>query len=102
MAAPKAPGAPALSLVRGPVAGVNSDVTRLASARVRRDAHGTSAVKPQVTLTRAAELDLDQAELFLLGLDQELRADTPRTAYLLGLAEGHIANLIELLRAVSR
>lgn len=52
-------------------------------------------------LARAAQLDLDQAELFLLSLDGELRAEGPRTAYLLGLAEGHLANLIEIVRAVT-
>jgi hypothetical protein len=56
------------------------------------------AVVPPVHLTRPAQLDLDQAELFLLSLDGELRADGPRTAYLLGVAEGHLANLIELVR----
>ena len=50
----------------------------------------------------AAGRDLEQAELFLLSLDAEmLTADGPRTAYLLGLAEGHLANLIERLREVT-
>jgi hypothetical protein len=50
-------------------------------------------------LAAPAALDLDQAELFLLSLDMEmLTADGPRTAYLLGLAEGHLANLIERIR----
>jgi hypothetical protein len=54
-------------------------------------------------LTRSGGLDLDQAEAFLLSLDQEMTgADLPRAAYLLGLAEGHLANLIEILRAVTR
>lgn len=55
----------------------------------------------RVPLLRAAQLDLDQAELFLLSLDGELRAEGPRTAYLLGLAEGHLANLIEIVRAAT-
>jgi hypothetical protein len=51
---------------------------------------------------QAAEHDLEQAELFLLSLDAEmLTASGPRTAYLLGLAEGHLANLIERLREVA-
>jgi hypothetical protein len=57
----------------------------------------------KVTLGPGAALDLDQAELFLLSLDAEmLSADGPRTAYLLGLAEGHLANLVERLREVAR
>jgi hypothetical protein len=47
--------------------------------------------------------DLDQAELFLLSLDGEVNgADLPRMAYLLGLAEGHLANLTELVRSLTR
>lgn len=54
-------------------------------------------------LTRSAAVDLDQAEAFLLSLDQEMTgADPIRGAYLLGLAEGHLANLIEVLRAVAQ
>lgn len=57
----------------------------------------------KVALRPAAALDLDQAELFLLSLDAEmLTADGPRTAYLLGLAEGHLANMVQLARAVTR
>jgi hypothetical protein len=57
--------------------------------------------RPQ--LRPAAALDLDQAELFLLSLDSEMTGgDLPRAAYLLGLAEGHLANLVQLLRAVTR
>ncbi len=57
----------------------------------------------KVALGPGAVLDLDQAELFLLSLDAEmLTADGPRTAYLLGLAEGHLANLIDRLREVTR
>ena len=56
----------------------------------------------KVTLGPSAALDLGQAELFLLSLDAEmLTADGPRTAYLLGLAEGHLANLVERLREVA-
>jgi hypothetical protein len=57
----------------------------------------------QVKLTRAGEIDIEQAEAFLLSLDQEMTgADLPRAAYLLGLAEAHLANCVELLRAVTR
>lgn len=57
---------------------------------------------PCTRLNRAGALRLDQAELFLLSLDSEmLTADGPRAAYLLGLAESHLAGLIELLRAVT-
>jgi len=50
-----------------------------------------------------AALDLDQAELFLLELDTLARDVTtlPRAMYLLGLAEGHLANMIELVRGLS-
>jgi hypothetical protein len=57
----------------------------------------------KVALGPAAAADLEQAELFLLSLDSEmLTAEGPRTAYLLGLAEGHLANLIDRLREVAR
>jgi hypothetical protein len=58
-------------------------------------------MKAAAVRAEAAALDLEQAELFLLSLDAEmLTANGPRTAYLLGLAEGHLANLIERLRKV--
>jgi hypothetical protein len=63
---------------------------------------GRRAGAAGVALVPAAALDLDQAELFLLSLDSEmLTADGPRTAYLLGLAEGHLANLIQRIREVA-
>ncbi len=52
-------------------------------------------------LNPAGALRFDQAELFLLSLDTEmLTADSPRASYLLGLAESHLANVVELLTAV--
>jgi hypothetical protein len=49
-----------------------------------------------------AAADLDQAELFLLSLAAEVSSASPaRMAYLLGLAEGHLANMIELVRGLS-
>jgi hypothetical protein len=63
--------------------------------------YATTSRKP--ALNRAGTLRLDQAELFLLSLDNEmLAADGLRTAYLLGMAEVHLAGLIELVRAVTR
>lgn len=63
--------------------------------------YATQRPAPAV-LNRAGALRLDQAELFLLSLDTEmLTAETPRAAYLLGIAELHLAGLIELLRAVT-
>ena len=60
------------------------------------------ATPARPALNRAAALRLDQAELFLLSLDNEmLTADTMRAAYLLGVAEIHLANMIELIRAVA-
>jgi hypothetical protein len=60
----------------------------------------TTPGKP--VLNRAGALKLDQAELFLLSLDTEmLTADSLRAAYLLGLAEVHLAGLIELFRSVT-
>jgi hypothetical protein len=54
------------------------------------------------TLGPGATRDLEQAELFLLSLEADmLTASGPRTAYLLGVAEGHLANLIETLREVA-
>jgi hypothetical protein len=64
--------------------------------------------QPQPGATNAvlephAAAELDQAELFLLELAELTRdVDLPRMAYLLGLAEGHLANVIQHLRAVTR
>jgi hypothetical protein len=65
------------------------------------------AVQPgdaaKVELSPNAAHDLDQAELFLLSLDTEmLTADGPRAAYLLGLAEGHLANVIQRIREIAQ
>ena len=61
-----------------------------------RDSRAVALLGPSATR------DLEQAELFLLSLDAEmLTASGYRTAYLLGLAEGHLANLIERLREVA-
>jgi hypothetical protein len=50
-------------------------------------------------LAPSAALALDQAEMFLLSLDNEMTAaDTARAAYLLGLCEGHLASMIQLIR----
>jgi hypothetical protein len=74
-----------------------SDATRYLHAVTDRDATAAAI------LARAAEADLEQAELFLLSLDAEmLTANGPRTAYLLGVAEGHLANLIERIRRAAR
>jgi hypothetical protein len=71
-----------------------STVTRLYPERE------ASPVRPALAPHAAA--DLDQAELFLLSLDTELLTASPaRVAYLLGAAEGHIANLVELVRGIS-
>jgi hypothetical protein len=54
-------------------------------------------------LTDAQAADLAQAELFLLSLDTATEnASAARVSYLLGLGEGHLANLIELARAVTQ
>lgn len=53
-------------------------------------------------LPAAASADLDQAELFLLSLERESLGGELRAAYLLGLAEAHLANLVEVLRQVTR
>jgi hypothetical protein len=56
----------------------------------------------RAALTRSAELDVSQAEGFLLELDGRTQgADLPRAMYLLGLAEAHIANLVELVRGLT-
>jgi hypothetical protein len=58
---------------------------------------------PRPALTPYAAADLDQAELFLLSLDAAVNGtDLPRMAYLLGLAEGHLANMTELVRRLTR
>jgi hypothetical protein len=76
-----------------------NEITYLGRSQLRPERRARPA---KVTLSRGAQVDLDQAELFLLSLDTEmLTADGPRTAYLLGLAEGHVANLVQRLREVS-
>ena len=72
-------------------------------AQLRLARPGDPPARPSgPVLNRAAALRLDQAELFLLSLDSEmLTADNMRSAYLVGLAETHLANMIEILRAVS-
>lgn len=57
----------------------------------------------RATLTRSAELDLEQAEGFLLELDSRAQgADLPRAMYLLGLCEAHLANALELVRGLTQ
>jgi hypothetical protein len=57
----------------------------------------------QAALAPHAAADLDRAELFLLSLEAEVGDANPaRMAYLLGLAEGHLANVVEHLRAVTQ
>lgn len=62
--------------------------------------HPEQQPKPaEPTLADRDQRDIDQAELFLYSLEAETSsADGPRAAYLLGLAEGHLANLLEILR----
>lgn len=57
---------------------------------------------PRPSLLAGARADLEQAELFLLSLERETARPDLRAAYLLGLAEAHLANLIERLREVAR
>jgi hypothetical protein len=73
-------------------------------ARLRLARPGDPPAQPRKpVLNRSAELRLDQAELFLLSLDTEmLTADGLRSAYLLGIAELHLAGLIEIVRSVTR
>jgi hypothetical protein len=61
----------------------------------------TAASPARITLRRSAQIDLEQAELFLLSLEHETLGGEPRAAYLLGLAEAHLANMLELIRAVA-
>lgn len=57
----------------------------------------------QAALGPAASLQLSQAELFLLSLDREVQPpNSVRAAYLLGLAESHLAGLCQMLRALTR
>jgi hypothetical protein len=48
------------------------------------------------------ELALAKAELFLLAIDEEMKADSPRSGYLLGVAECHLAEVIELVKGRQR
>jgi hypothetical protein len=56
----------------------------------------------QVKLQPAAELDYDQAAAFLLDLPERVKgADLPTAIYLVGLAEGHLADMVQLARALT-
>jgi len=58
------------------------------------------ASKPVLSLS--AQLDTAQAEKFVIDLDSRAAdASLPAAAYLLGLAEGHMQNLIEIIRTVT-
>ncbi len=75
--------------------------TTIPRLRLARPGDPPAAPK-RPALNRSASLRLDQAELFLLSLDTEmLTADSMRAAYLLGLAEAHLANIVEIVRAVA-
>jgi hypothetical protein len=84
-------------------ADADSEVGALRDECDRLRADLADARSPRPVMTVSAALDYGQAELFLLSLDGEMRAaDGPRAAYLLGLAEGHLANMIELVRGLTR
>jgi hypothetical protein len=71
-----------------------STVTRLHTPR--------TAGPPRLVLAPGAAADLESAELFLLSLDTEMADASPaRLAYLIGLSEGHLLNLVQHLRAVA-
>jgi hypothetical protein len=56
--------------------------------------------RPAPASPRLAELDIEAASQFLVELDGATQdASAGRLAYLLGVAEGHLANMIELARA---
>jgi hypothetical protein len=55
----------------------------------------------QVKLQPAAELDYEQAAAFLLELDSRTQgADLGRAMYLLGECQGHLADMVQLARAL--
>jgi hypothetical protein len=55
-----------------------------------------------IKLQPGAELGVDQAAAFLLELDSRTQgADLPRAMYLLGLAEGHLADMVQIARALT-
>jgi hypothetical protein len=65
---------------------------------------GPVELRPTVpaALSAGAALDLEQAERFLLELDARTAgANAARLAYLIGLSEAHLANMIELVRALA-
>lgn len=57
-----------------------------------------------VSLTRAARLDLERAEGFLFDLAAEFDREptVARLSWLLGTAEAHLANCVEIARSVTR
>ena len=80
---------------------MSDTIPRLRLARPGDSPAPSPAAAQRPALSRAGQLRLDQAELFLLSLDTEmLTADNLRAAYLVGLAEAHLANMIELIRAL--
>jgi hypothetical protein len=56
----------------------------------------------RLVLTGSGLLDVAEAERFLVELaDRMDGADVPRLAFLLGQAEGHLTNLVDLVRAAT-
>jgi hypothetical protein len=81
----------------------SSNVTYLADRARRRASAAPLQSRPSPSLSPSAAADLEQAELFLLELDTRMQdAEAPRLAYLIGLGEAHLANLVEIIRAVTR
>jgi hypothetical protein len=82
-------------------------VTYLADRARRRAPAAPSPGAPLPPLTSSlspsAAADLEQAELFLLELDAQTQdVGLGRAMYLIGLSEGHLANLIEIIRVMTR
>jgi hypothetical protein len=61
---------------------------------------GPAGAKP--VLSTAAQLDVAQADEFTAELEKRAHgADLPHAMYLLGLAEGHLQNLSDLIHATT-
>jgi hypothetical protein len=77
---------------------MSGTVTRIHAELADPAQHVSPPVPP-----RCAELDLEAACGFLVELDGRMQdANAAQLAYLLGLAEGHLSNLIDLVRRTIR
>jgi hypothetical protein len=84
---------------------ITDDLAQLVVRALRHTVNLTTIpapATPKPVLRPLALLDLAQAEKYLAELDGRVQgADANTVAYLLGQAEGHLQNLIEIIQTVT-